>query len=188
MLRIATAVALAVAPAAAPAFAAVGPFFSLGNTNFIVLLSFLIFVGILLKAGVPGRITGMLDARAAQIRSELDEARALREEAKTLLAGYERKKKDVQEQADRIVANARDEAMAAAAEAKAELKRSIARRLAAAEDRIASAEKAAVREVRERAIQVAVAAAGDILAKQATSDRAAASIDAAIAEVGKRLH
>lgn len=184
MLRIAIPAALI----AAPAIAATGPFFSLSNTNFIVLVSFLIFVGILLKVGVPGKITGMLDARAAQIKSDLDEARALREEAKTLLASYERKKKDVQEQADRIVANARDELMRAAEEAKDELKRSIARRLIAAEDRITSAEKAAVREVRERAVQVAIAAAGDMLARQGTAETAAAQIDAAIAEVGQRLH
>jgi F-type H+-transporting ATPase subunit b len=174
--------------AALPAHAASGPFFSLGNTDFIVLVSFLIFVGILVYAKVPGFLTGALDRRAAQIRAELDEARALREEAKTILASYERKKKDVQEQSDRIVASARDEATRAADEAREELKRSIARRLAAAEERIASAEKAAIREVRERAVSVAVAAAGDILAKQMTAEAAASSIDASIQQVGAKLH
>jgi F-type H+-transporting ATPase subunit b len=171
-----------------PALAASGPFISLSNTNFIVLVAFLIFVGVLIYAKVPARLTGMLDARAAQIKTDLDEARALKEEAKTILASYERKKKEVAEQADRIVAKARDEALAAAAEAKADLKAAIARRLAAAEDRIASAEAAAVREVRERAIAVAVAAAGDVLGKQMTADRASASVDAAIATVGAKLH
>ncbi|MFN3971317.1 MAG: F0F1 ATP synthase subunit B [Gemmobacter sp.] len=171
-----------------PAMAASGPFFSLGNTDFVVLVSFLIFVGILFYAGVPKMVTGLLDKRADQIRADLDEARALREEAKTILASYERKKKDVQEQADRIVSGAREEAMRAAEEAKDELKRSIARRLAAAEDRIRAAEKAAVREVRERAVAVAVAVAGDILARQATAESVGASIDSAIAEVGTRLH
>jgi F-type H+-transporting ATPase subunit b len=171
-----------------PAMAASGPFISLGNTNFIVLLAFLIFVGVLVYAGVPGKITGMLDARAVQIKAELDEARALREEAKGILASYEKKKKEVQEQADRIVANARSEAVEAAEAAKAELKRSIARRLAAAEDRIASAEKDAVRAVRERAVTVAIDVAGEILAKQMTPKAAGAAIDAAITEVGAKLH
>lgn len=171
-----------------PAMAATGPFISLGNTNFIVLLAFLLFVGVLVYAGVPKMITGMLDARAVQIKTELDEARALREEAKGILASYEKKKKEVQEQADRIVANARTEAMEAAEAAKAELKRSIARRMAAAEDRIASAEKDAVRAVRERAVTVAIDVAGEILAKQMTPAAAGSSIDAAIAEVGAKLH
>lgn len=173
---------------AGPAAAATGPFFSLGNTDFVVLIAFLIFVGILVYAGVPAKLGGLLDGRADTIRSELAEARALRDEAQTLLASFERKKKDVQEQADRIVANARDEANAAAAEAREELKRSIERRLATATDRITSAEQDAVRAVREQAIQVAVAAAGDLLARQMTPDTAAQTIDASIAEVGKRLH
>jgi F-type H+-transporting ATPase subunit b len=171
-----------------PAMAASGPFFSLGNTNFIVLVSFILFIGVLVYAGVPRILTNLLDKRADQIRADLDEARALREEAKTILASYERKKKDVQEQADRIVAAAKEEATRAAEEAKEDLRRSIARRLAAAEDRIAAAEKSAVREVRERAVIVAVAAAGDILAKQATPESIGASIDSAIEQVGARLH
>ena len=54
----------------------------------------------------------MLDKRADTIKSELEEARALREEAQTLLASYERKQKEVQDQADRIVTAAKEEAKA----------------------------------------------------------------------------
>jgi len=179
---------LATMLAATPALAATGPFFSLGNTNFVVLLAFILFVGILLYAKVPARLTSALDARAVQIKADLDEAKALREEAQTILASYERKQKDVQAQADRIVATAKEEAMTAAAEAKEELKASITRRLAAAEDRIASAETAALRAVREQAVSVAVAAAGDLLAKQMTAEGAGAMIEASIKQVGERLH
>jgi F-type H+-transporting ATPase subunit b len=173
---------------ATPAMAASGPFLSLQNTNFVVLIAFIAFVGILIYMKVPTKLTGMLDARAATIKAELDEARALREEAKSILATYERRQKEVQDQADRIVSAAREEALAAAEQAKADLKTSIARRLAAATDQIASAEAAAIRQVREQAVSVAVAAAGDLLAKQMTADAASASIDDAIAQVEARLH
>ncbi len=72
--------------------------------------------------------------------------------------------------------------------AKADLKASIARRLAAAEDQIASAEAAAVREVRDRAVNVAVAAAGDLIAAKMTAAEKNRLIDAAIGEVETRLH
>lgn len=173
---------------ASPALAASGPFFSLANTDFVVLLGFLTFVGLLVYLKVPAKVMGALDARAALIKSELDEARALREEAKSILATYERRQKEVQEQAERIVASARDEALAAAEQAKAELQRSIARRLAAATEQIASAEAAAIRQVREQAVSVAVAAAGDVLTRQMTADAASKSIDEAIAQVEARLH
>ena len=169
-------------------YALLSAFFSLHNTNFVVLLAFVLFVGILLYAKVPAKIGGLLDARAVQIKAELDEARALRDEAKALLASYEKKQKDVAEQSERIVASAKEEAMAAAAQAKADLKVSIARRVAAAEDQIASAEQSAIRAVKDQAIAVAVAAAGDVLAKQMTAEGAAASIDAAIAQVDAKLH
>ena len=174
--------------AASPAFAASGPFFSLGNTNFIVTLGFLVFIGVLFYFKVPGMIGGLLDRRAETIKSELDEAKALREEAQSLLASYERKQKEVQEQADRIVATAKDEAAAAAEAAKAEIKASVARRLAAAEDQIASAETAAVREIRDRAVSVAVSVARDVLAGQMTATQGNKLIDEAIKDVEAKLH
>ena len=174
--------------AASPALAASGPFFSLRNSDFVVLIAFLVFIGVLVWFKVPGLLGGLLDKRAATIKAELDEARALREEAQAVLASYERKHKDVQEQADRIVATARREAEAAAEEAKAKLAMSIDRRLKAAQDQIASAEAAAVREVRDRAVSVAVAAAGDILASQMKADDRNRLIDSAIGEVEAKLH
>ena len=175
--------------AASPAFAAGDkPFFSLGNTDFIVSLAFLVFVGILLYYKVPSLVGKMLDERAAGIRSDLDEARSLRDEAKALLASYERKQKEVQAQADRIVANAKDEAAKAAESAKAEIETSVSRRLAGAEEQIAAAQAAAVKDIRNKAVTVAVAAAKDLIAEQMDAKAANALIDDAIDQVGAKLH
>ena len=95
--QILTAASALTVASAAPALAATGPFFSLGNTDFVVLIAFLIFIGILVYFKVPQLLLGLLDKRAESIRSDLDEARALREEAQTVLAGIERKQKEVQE-------------------------------------------------------------------------------------------
>ena len=75
----------------------------LNNTEIVVAIGFVIFVGVLIYFGVPGMVTRMLDARAVRIKQELDEARALRDEAQTLLAGYERRQKEVKAQAEDIV-------------------------------------------------------------------------------------
>jgi len=174
--------------AAGPALAASGPFFSLKNTNFVVLLAFLLFIGILLYFKVPTLISGMLDKRADGIKSELDEARALREEAQTLLASYERKQKEVQEQADRIIAHAKSEANEAADQAKEDIKASIKRRLKAAEDQIASAETSAIREVRDEAVRIAIGAAKDVVAKNITAADGNKLIDEAISDVDAKLH
>ena len=173
---------------ASPAFAASGPFISLRNTNFVVIIAFAIFIGIILYLGVPKMLGGLLDKRAAAIKAELDEAKSLREEAKALLASYEKKQTEVQAQADRILEAAKAEAAAAAEQAKADIVSSVARRLAAAEDQIASAKASAVKEVRDQAIVVAIGAARDIISKQMTEAESNSLIDASIDDVGSKLH
>lgn len=179
---------LAFALSASPALAATGPFVSLHNTNFIVLLAFIVFIGVLIYFKVPGMVAGMLDRRAEDIKADLDEARALREEAQAILASYERKQKDVAEQADLIVEHAKRDAADAAEAAKQDLKASIARRIAAAEEQIKSAQNAAVKEVRDTAVSVAVGAAKDLIAKQMTAAEGNKLIEDAITDVETKLH
>lgn len=174
--------------APAPALAATGPFFSLGNTDFVVTLGFIVFLGVLLFYKVPRTMGTMLDKRADGIKSDLAEARELREEAQTLLASYERKQKDVQAQADRIVTSARQEAEEQQKRARADLEHSVERRVAAARDQIAQAEEDAKRRVRNEAVDVAVATARQVLREQMDAQRGSALIDNSIQQVGNKLH
>ena len=183
------ALALAALPAAAASYNPLSPsFYTLSNTNFVVLVAFVIFLGILIYYKVPGIIVGMLDKRAATIQAELDEARALREEAQSVLANFQRMQDEVKGQAERIVAQARSESEAAATQAKADLERALARRLKAAEDQIASAEAAALKDVKDRAAQIAVAAAGELIARSMSAKDAGRLVDDAIATVEAKLH
>ena len=182
-----TAIAI-VALSANPAFAASGPFFSLRNTNFIVLLSALVFVAILIYFKVPAILGRLLDSRAETIRKDLDEAKRLREEAQEIYASYERRQREVATQAEQIVVNAKREAEAQAARAKEDLKTSIERRLKGAEEQIASAENDAVRAVRDRAVSAAIAAASELLGAQVKAGQRSAGIDDAIADVARRLN
>lgn len=165
-----------------------GTGFNLNNTNFVVLIAFLLFIAVLVFLKVPGKVGSLLDARAERIRSELEEARALREEAQTLLASYERKQREVAEQAESIVTSAKAEAENAAKEAKAGIEESVARRLQAALDRITSAEQSAVKEVQDGAVNVAVRAAQQVIADNLKANDANKLIDEAIKDVGARLH
>ncbi len=189
-LRYATLATSALTLIAAPAFAAGGDygFASFFNTNYVVLIGFILFLALLFYFNVPAMILKMLDDRAETIRSELDEARNLRDEAQAVLAAYERKSREVAEQSQRIIDHAREEARLAADAAKEDLKQSIARRLKAAEEQITSAEEKATRELRNRAVDVAIAAAAKILADSTTATEANKRIDAAIDEVESRLH
>jgi F-type H+-transporting ATPase subunit b len=105
-----------------------------------------------------------------------------------LLASYERRQKEVQDQSDRIVAQAKADAEAAAEQARDDLAKSIERRVSTAEDQIASAQASAVKDVRDMAAGIAIQAAREVIAKQMTAAEGNKLIDAAIAEVDIKLH
>ncbi len=158
------------------------------DSYFVVALSLFLFLALLAYYGVHKLIIGKLDERADRIRSELDEVRRLREDAQATFAEFERKQREVADQADEIVAHAKLEAEQASEQAKADLADSIERRLKAADEQIAMAEASAVREVRDRAVQVAVSAAAEVMAGRLGEDKADELIDQAIDKVGERLN
>ncbi len=160
----------------------------LQDSHFVVGISFVVFFGLLAYLGVHKLIGRALDDRAGRIREELDEVRRLREEAQAIFAEFERKHREVHTQVGEIVAHAKLEAEQAAENAKADLAASIERRLRGADEQIAMAEANAVREVRDRAVQVAIAAAAEVMAARLTADDADALVDDAIRSVGERLH
>lgn len=138
----------------------------MGSAEFWVLVAFVIFIGIVVYVGAPGKILAGLDARSGKIKSELDEARALREEAARVLADYKRKREEAEQEAQGIVARAKKDAEAYAADSKAKVEEFVARRTKAAEQKIALAETQAVAEVRSAAADAAVAAAERVLTAQ----------------------
>ena len=127
--------------------------------EFWVAVSFFLFVGTVIYLGVHKKIATVLDARAAAIAKELDEAKRLREEAEKVLADYRRKQGDVAKETQAIISLAAKEAEILAAETRRSMKESFERRMKLAEDKIARAETEALREVREAATDAAIAAA-----------------------------
>ena len=156
--------------------------------EFWVAIAFVVFVLILIYYRVPALIAKSLDDRSEAIRKELDEARRLREEAQNLLADYQKKHRNVGEEADSILQLARSEAEAFAQETRASLKDMLERRTRQAEDKIARAEAQAVDEVRAAAIELAVAAAEKILREKASGAGGASLIDQSIRELKGRLN
>lgn len=158
------------------------------TAEFWVAVSFFCFLGILLKAKVPGLITKALDDRTDGIRKELDEARRLREEAQDLLADYKKKQQQAEDEAKAIVEEARREAEAMKADANATLKESLERRSKIAEEKIARAEAQAVAEVRAAAVEAATGAAECVLRAQATGATGDGLVDRAIRDLKGKLN
>jgi F-type H+-transporting ATPase subunit b len=158
----------------------------LHDHHFWVLVSMAIFVVAVWKPA-KNAIIGALDQRAARIRSELEEARRLREEAEQLLAEYQQQQRQAAAEAEAMVTHAREEAERIAVQAAQDLEQSLARRQRLAEERIAQAEARAVDEIRSVAVDTAIAAARDVIAQEMDERRGGALLDEAIAALPQRL-
>lgn len=136
----------------------------LGSIYTWTTLSLIVIVGLIVWKGKDA-IVGGLDKRAERIRNELDEAQNLREEAQRTLEDYKRRQREATDEAQAILNHAKEEAARLRQHAEADLKASLARREQQAMDKIAQAEAQALAEVRGRAVDVAIAAAGRLIAE-----------------------
>ena len=160
----------------------------LHEAEFWVALGFLVFLGVMGYVGVHRKIAESLDSRATRIKAELDEARKLRDEAAQLLADYQRKRGEAEQEAAGIIEGAKAEAERLAIEAKAKIEEFVARRTKMAEVKIAQAEAQAAADVRAAAADAAVAAAEKILAQQTKGPLAGELIAKGIEDVRKKLN
>jgi len=145
------------------------------DPEFWVLIAFVIFLGVLVRFGVPKMALSALDDRSARIKQALDEAQRLRSEAQAVLTQYQQKRAEAEKEAEAIIVSARVEAERLAGEAKGKVEEFVARRTKMAESKIAQAEAQALADVRAAAADAAVAAAEKILV-QTTHGAAAESL------------
>ncbi len=156
------------------------------DPTFWTAVAFVIFVVVLFKP-VKKALLGGLDSRIAQIRSEVEEAQRLREEAQTLLASYQRKQREAAQEAENIVKQAKEDAALHRAEAEKAMEELLKRQEAMAVEKIAQAEAAAVQEVRDIAVDLAIAATEKILAEKVRGDLSDRLVDRAIGELPQKL-
>ena len=162
--------------------------YDLSNAELWVAAGLLLFFVILAVVGVPKLVAGALDAKAATIQSELDEAARLRAEAEALLAQIRQEKAEAETQAAEMLAAAEADAKRMEVEARARLEESLTRREAMAERKIAQAEAQATAEVKAAAVELAAAAAERILAERLAASSTDPLADQAIAQIGPRLN
>lgn len=125
-------------------------------------------------------ITGILDQRTEAIRAELDEASRLRREAEIMLQDARTRREQALQDAQRMLDTARAEAARVGEAARAEAAASATRREQMAMDRIATAEQAAVTDVRMAAADIAARAAREVIRNALTAEGDAQLIDRAI--------
>lgn len=162
---------------AEPALLGVAPPVAIVSASMIVLLAIAVW------KGVPGMLTKGLDAKIAEIKAQLEEAKTLRAEAEALRKEYADKIANAEKDAAALLEHARHEAEAIVAKAEQDTADVIARRQKMAQDKIAAAELAAVSELRGKAAGAAAAAAKSLIAANHSADADKALVNQAIAGI-----
>src|SRR3954463_12316417 len=145
-------------------------------------------LGLLLWQGGAGMVGKTLDQRAAVIAAELEEARRLRVEAAALLSDYQKRAASAEAEARGIVDAAMAEAAQFQKDSRTALEAQIARRGAAAQEKIAQAEAAALNEIRGLAADAAIGAAQKLIMARLDEKRASGLIADSIKGVGDKLN
>ncbi|HYE50869.1 MAG TPA: F0F1 ATP synthase subunit B [Azospirillaceae bacterium] len=158
------------------------------NPTFWVLVAFVLFLALVYFKGGFRALGKALDDRAEKIRQEIETAQKLREDAQAALAQFQRKQRDALKEAENIIAAAREEAERIRRQAAADLEVSLKRREAQAIEKIAQAEAQALQQVRDLAVDIAVAATEKLLVQTVDEARNDQLVAQAIGELQSKLH
>ncbi|MCA8927696.1 MAG: F0F1 ATP synthase subunit B [Alphaproteobacteria bacterium] len=153
----------------------------------VVAAALLIFLALVWWKG-RAAILAVLDKRTDAIRNQLDEARRLREEAEAMYADIAKKQQEATATAAAMIEEAQEQAGRIEREAETALQAAIARRREQALEKIGQAEAEALREVRAKAVDIAIEASRRVLAEDMAGASGQAAVDAAIAELPRRLN
>jgi F-type H+-transporting ATPase subunit b len=162
---------------AEPMLLGVAPPVAVVSTAMIVLLLIAIW------KGVPKLITSGLDAKIADIRSQLDQAKTLRAEAEALRKEYADKIANAEKDAASMIEHARHEAEAIVAKAEADTTEVIGRREKMAQDKIGAAERSAISELRAKAARAAADAAQGLIRTNYSAEADRALVDRSIGAI-----
>jgi F-type H+-transporting ATPase subunit b len=162
-------------------------FYNPSNPELWVAVGLVLFLAIAIYAGAHRTAFGVLDAKAATIKFDLDEAARLRTEAEAMLVDIRRQREETEAQGIAMLEQARADAERLAAEAKVKLEEQIVRRTALADRRIANAEREATAEVKSAAADLAAQMAETILADRLKGMKTDPMVAPAVEQLASRL-
>jgi len=157
-----------------------------GNPRTWVGLAFILFF-VFFGRMLWQALAKILDDHTAAVRAELEEASRLRREAEAMLRDAEQRQKAALQETKALLDHATQEAARLKEQASRDIAALLERRKRAAIEKIAQAEASAVAEVRQFAVDVAIAATRQMLTNQVRGPLADRMIDQAIAELPRRL-
>ncbi len=129
---------------------------SLENTDFVVLISFLIFLGVLVYFKVPSIVGAFLDKRSDDIKNEIEKASEILEEAKKILSSIEADHIITSKTIGQMIQTAKSRAVDDEEKAKKNIEELIRNKLISAEGQVKSNERKILEDIEGRAIDLSI--------------------------------
>ena len=151
-----------------------------------VAVGFLIFIALVWRK-MTSTVASILDERSAKISDELQEAANLREEALAELKKFQRIHREAAEEAATIISSAKTAATHIRKDAEKKAADALKRQEQQADEKIRAIEASMIAELRERATNIAIATATDLIIDKLDEEKGLALVDAAVEKI-KRVN
>ena len=161
--------------------------FSLDNTDFVVLISFLIFVGVLIYFKVPSIIADFLDKRSDDIQNEIEKASEILEDAKKILSSIESDHIKTNETIKQMITTAKARAREEEEKAKKNIEELMKNKLISAEGQVKASERKVLKGIEQRAIDLSIEKVKVSLSKSLSGNDYERHFDSSINSVEKGL-
>ena len=133
------------------------------DATFWVAISFLLFIGLLVYFKIPQKVNEILNQLILNIKKEIDESEKLRNEAKTLLDNSQSKLDSVGKETNKIIEQAKKDSENLVIEINEKFHKSAEIKKKLAETKITQMKEAAIKEIKDTSIKIAVASVKKII-------------------------
>ena len=126
------------------------------DATFWVMISFFLFVGLLIYFQIPQKIKTILDENISNIKSQIDEAEKLKEDAKNILTEHEKKISDSKAEVKSMIAKASEEAEKNIIKTNQDFHNLMENRKRNAEERIKQLKNQALKDIKNTSVKIAI--------------------------------
>ena len=129
------------------------------DASFWVTISFFIFLGILIYFKIPQKIKETLDQNISNIKSQINEAEKLKEEAKNILTEHEKKISNSKDEVNSMINKANEEAEKNVIKTNDQFHNLMENRKKNAEERIRQLKNQAIKDIKNASVKIAIESA-----------------------------
>ena len=133
------------------------------DATFWVMISFFIFIGLLIYFKIPQKIKTSLDENISNIKSEIDEADKLKEDAKNILTEHEKKISNSKTEVKLMVDKANDDAEKNVIKTNQDFHNLMENKKKNAEERIKQLKNQALKDIKNTSVKIALEAVEKLL-------------------------